>query len=114
MRVLILGEGPTDLGRIEPDGTLQLEGVLPILVRKLIGAVAPQTEIEVRAQQSSKKPRLFPKKGRRMGRSTYGYANKLWALLGLREGREADAIVWVVDRDGKDNKDRIEELNKGR
>ncbi len=51
---------------------------------------------------------------RRMGRSMQGFANKLFGLLGLREGRESDAIVAVVDRDGKGHKDRIEELNKGR
>ena len=42
MRVLILGEGPTDLGRIELDGLLELEGALPTLVRKVLDRVAPQ------------------------------------------------------------------------
>ncbi len=49
-----------------------------------------------------------------MGRSQYGYASKIRAILGLKEGRQADAIVVVVDRDGKKNKDKIGELNKGR
>ncbi len=49
-----------------------------------------------------------------MGRSEYGYANKLGLMPGLREGREADAIVAVVDRDGEKNKGKIVELNKGR
>jgi Domain of unknown function (DUF4276) len=114
MRVLILGEGPTDLGRLESDGTLQLEGTLPILVRKLIAQVAPQTPIDIRAQKSTKKPRRFPESARRMGPSRYGYANRLRGLLALPEGREADAIVMVVDRDGDRHKDRIVELNKGR
>jgi hypothetical protein len=114
MQILILGEGPTDLGRLALDGTLETEGTLPILVRKILNAVAPELPIDVRAQQISKKPRLFPASARRMGRSQYGYANRLWGLLGLKEGRDADAIVAVVDRDGKQNKDRIEELNKGR
>src|SRR5206468_6047556 len=60
------------------------------------------------------KVRRFPESARRIGRSQYGYASKLRATLGLKEGREADAIVVVVDRDGKKNKDKIGELNKGR
>jgi Domain of unknown function (DUF4276) len=113
MRILILGEGPTDLGRIEADGTLQLEGVLPILVRKLIGEAPDKKPVELKAKILGK-VRRFPDSSRRMGRSQYGYANKLRATLGLKEGREADAIVAVVDRDGKENKDKIVELNKGR
>jgi Domain of unknown function (DUF4276) len=113
MRILILGEGPTDLGRNGPPGTGQLEGVLPILVRKLIGDVAPETPVEVGTQILGK-VRRFPEGARRMGRSQYGYAGKIRATLGLKEGREADAIVVVVDRDGKKNKDKIVELNKGR
>lgn len=114
MRVLILGEGPTDLGRAGPDGTPLREGVLPILVRKLLEGVAPGMPVEVRVQAICRKPRLFPKNSRRMGPSSHGYVNRLRALLGLREGREADAIVIVVDRDGERNADRIVELTKGR
>ena len=110
MRVLILGEGPTDLGRIGLDGSLELEGALPTLVRKLLGGIAPQVPVDIRAQRMSK-IRLFKK---RIGRSGHGYANKLVALLALKEGREADAVIAVVDRDGERHDDRIAELNRGR
>jgi hypothetical protein len=112
MKVLILGEGPTDLGRAEIDGTLQLEGALPILVRKLISDPSSETPIEIRGIEY-KKLRLFGGvSGKR--RSSKGYVNKLRALIGLREGREADAIVAVVDRDGERFNDRIDDLNDGR
>jgi Domain of unknown function (DUF4276) len=110
MRLLILGEGATDLGRIGVDGSLEMEGALPILVRKLVDRVAPQVPVEIRAQQISK-IRLFNK---RIGRSGYGYANKLLALLALKEGREVEAVIAVVDRDGERHDDRIAELNRGR
>jgi hypothetical protein len=114
MHILILGEGPTDLGRVQPDGTLEQEGPLPILVRKLLREVAPEIVLDLRAQPSSKRPRRFPESVRKMGRSRYGYANRLRGLLGLNEGRAADAIVMVVDRDGQRHQDRIDDLNKGR
>jgi hypothetical protein len=110
MRLLILGEGPTDLGHVRPDGTLELEGALPTLVRRLLAEQV--ADLEFRCEQFGK-DRLFPR-GRQIGRSKYGYANKLRGLLALKEGREADAIVAVVDRDGERNTDRIGELNAGR
>ncbi len=51
MRVLILGEGPTDLGRTKADHTFELEGALPVLARKLIQQVAPRTAIEMHGLQ---------------------------------------------------------------
>ena len=63
--------------------------------------------------QELKQIRLFPR-GRRIGPSQHGYANKLQGLLALKIGREADAIVAVSNRDGKRNADRIVELNKAR
>jgi hypothetical protein len=49
-----------------------------------------------------------------LGRSAVGFANKLQAVLALPAGREADAIVMVVDREGLRNRDRIHDLNEGR
>jgi hypothetical protein len=114
MRVLILGEGPTDLGRTKADHSFELEGALPLLARKLIEQVDADTRIDMHGLQWKQMPRRSLAGTRRVGRSMRGFANKLWGLLGLREGRQADAIVAVVDRDGKRHKDRIEELNKGR
>ena len=65
-----------------------------------------------RTQLFSKVMRRFG--NRRIDRSKYGYANKLWGLLALKEGREADAIVAVVDRDGERHAGKIDESNKGR
>jgi len=113
MRILILGEGPSDLGRIEQDGTLQLEGPLPIFVRKLIAEAAKGAPVELRAREI-RKLRMFPESTHGIKPSRYGYAKKLAAIAGLKEGRETDAVVAVVDRDGKRHKDRIQELNKGR
>jgi len=114
MRVLILGEGPTDLGRTKADHTFELEGALPLLARKLIEQADVETDIDMHGLQWKQMPRRSLAGACRMGRSMQGFANKLWGLLGLKEGREADAIVAVVDRDGKRHKDRIQELNKGR
>jgi hypothetical protein len=110
MRIFLLSEGVTDVGRIDPDGSFRTESTLQHLLRKLIHEVAPDREVEFFSKRG---PRLFPKK-ERIGRSQHGFANRLIGVLGLKEGREADAIVMVVDRDGKRNKDRIVELNKGR
>ncbi len=111
MRIFLLGEGVTDLGRIDPEGLFRTESTLPHLLRKLLREAAADEEIEFFTRRG---PRLFPKTDRRIGRSQHGFANRLAGLLGLKEGREADAIVMVVDRDGVRNKDRIAELNKGR
>ena len=111
MRIFLLSEGVTDLGRIDPQGLFRTESTLPQLLRKLIRDSAADKEIEFFSKRG---PRLFPKKDRRIGRSQHGFANRLVSILGLKEGREADAIVMVVDRDGVRNKDRIVELNKGR
>src|SRR5262245_4218891 len=100
MRVLVLGEGPTDLGRISVDGTLELEGTLPILVRRLIVEEERALAIEIHVKEL-KHVRLLPGRSRKIGPSQSGYANKLRVLLGLKEGREADAVVAVVDRDGE-------------
>lgn len=108
MRILVLGEGTTDLGRCDRDGVPESEGVLPILVRKLLEshAVSP---IEIRVKRWID-IRLFSK---RISRSATGFANKLRAALKL-EGRQADAIIAVVDRDGTPRNDRIQELSAGR
>lgn len=111
MQALILGEGPTDLGRFDADGMLQLPGVLPILVERLLRERAPGMPIDFRVKEF-KHIRQFKKRG--VGPSVYGFANKLRALLGIREGREADCVIAVTDRDGPSKTDKIEELNRGR
>lgn len=113
MRVLILGEGATDLGQLHPDGTVQREGCVPVFVRRLLAERQTQNAIEIRAREL-RKIRTFPRGPKRITHSEHGYSNKLRVVLGLDLGREADAIVVVVDRDGERNFDRIEELQKGR
>src|SRR5688572_24437905 len=109
MRIFLLSEGVTDLGQTDA-GSFRTESTLPHLIRKLLHEVDAGAEVDFFTKRG---PRLFPRK-ERMGRSQRGFANRLSGVLGLKEGREADAIVMVVDRDGKRNKDRIVELNKGR
>lgn len=111
MRIFLLSEGVTDLGRNDSEGSFPTDGVLQHLIRKLLHEI--NRDIEVHFTTRKRGVRLFSIK-ERMGRSQHGFANRLIALLGLKEGREADAIVMVVDRDSKKNKDRIVELNKGR
>lgn len=43
MRLLILGEGTTDLGHFTADGELELDGVLPILVRRIAESFTEST-----------------------------------------------------------------------
>jgi hypothetical protein len=58
--------------------------------------------------------RQFPKGRQHIGPSQYGFANRLRACLGLPEGREADAIVGVADRDGAKYQARLDDLKAGR
>jgi hypothetical protein len=115
MRILILGEGPTDLGLFpEDEGTFDLEGPIPVLVRRLLEDKGIHTTLEFHPSLLRKIPRLNPGRKMRPADSISGFENKLRGLLGLPLGRGADAIIAVTDRDGEKHKDRILELNKGR
>src|SRR5262245_39323365 len=114
MRVLVIGEGATELGRAARDRSPAIEGALLVIVRRLIGEVAANMPVEFVAKELKQLPRRSAEGSRRMGPSAVGFANKLQALLALPLGREADAIIMVVDREGPRNKERIQELNAGR
>jgi hypothetical protein len=94
------------------DLTLESEGVLPVLVRKILLEIDAERTIEFRAKRL-KDVRSFSK-SKKIQASQYGYAAKLQLILGLKEGREAEAVVAVVDRDSEKYHGRIDDLNEGR
>ena len=89
MRVLVLGEGPNDLGHIAFDGSLSHPGAIPVFVERLINEVAPALVIETSAMRW---------RDLRAHRGT-GFDRKLELAYGLF-GRKVSGIVGVVDRDG--------------
>ena len=105
MRILVLGEGPNDLGRIDRSGLLTLPGALPILIERLCRDVEPSGSIDFNA--------LPWKSGGLRAHSGSGLHKKL-ELAAATFGRDVDAIVAVVDRDGAKNRSRAEQLHKGR
>ncbi|HQU43758.1 MAG: hypothetical protein B7Z73_12430 [Planctomycetia bacterium 21-64-5] len=102
MRILVLGEGPNDLGHIAADGTLLQPGTIPILVERLIKDVAPGLVIELEA--------MFWR-DLRAHRGT-GFDRKLELAYGLY-GRRLSGIVGAVDRDGAKNRSRAQQLDAG-
>lgn len=113
MRILILGEGPTDLGRFDKEGNLEQEGMLPILVRELLLEQDADLSLEFRVKTLAS-TMLIKKPSQKTKTSRYGLSNKLQAVQGLPLGKWAEAIVAVVDRDEKKYDKRIEDLNEGR
>ena len=105
MRILVLGEGPNDLGRSNRSGLLTLPGDLPILIERLCREVEPSMAIDFKA--------LPWKSGSLRAHSGSGLHKKL-ELAAALFGRQVDAIVAVVDRDGARNRSRAEQLGKGR
>jgi hypothetical protein len=110
MRILILGEGPTDCGRFDQEGIPEQEGVIQILVRKLLHQEMPDINLEFRVRKLpikvTKRPSQIVKPSR------YGYYSQLSSAIALAEGRWAEAFVVLVDRDEKKYQSRIDELNE--
>lgn len=104
MRILVLGEGPNDLGRVAADGTLEQKGVIPILVERILHETSPDLAIEFRVAQWR----------HIKGHRGTGFDKKLQLASVLPFGRDADAIVGFVDRDGAKNQSRLDQLNLGR
>ena len=102
MRILVLGEGPNDLGHIAADGSLPPPGAIPVFVERLIKEVAPALAIEITAMCW---------RDLRAHRGT-GFDRKLELAYGLY-GRKISGIVGVVDRDGAKNRSRAPQLNAG-
>ncbi len=72
----------------------------------------PGIDLEFRVGKLSIK--VSKKLSQKLKRTNHGYLARMEAYLGLKEGRWADAIIAVVDRDAKKYQDRIVELNEGR
>ena len=105
MRILVLGEGPNDLGRIDRSGLLTHPGALPILIERLFHDDEPSGSIDFKALPW-KSESVHPHRGSGLHRRL--------ELAAARFGRDVDAIVAVVDRDGAKNRSRAEQLHKGR
>ena len=105
MRILVLGEGPNDLGRVDRDGLLTFPGVLPILIERLCLEFAPSLLLEFQVLPW-KSGSLRPHKGS-------GFHKRLEIAAGRFAGK-VDVIVGVVDRDGVKNRSRADQLRIGR
>lgn len=106
MRILVLGDGPTDLGRFAGDGACIEKGAVPQFVESILRLNGMNQPIEFRIAKWSQK-RLFPRKGS-------GYQRKVLLAAASHDGKTSDAIIAVVDRDGAENNGRIKELNEAR
>lgn len=102
MRILVLGEGPNDLGHYGPDGSPAQLGAVPILVERLIRDTVPSLAIDFRVQ---------PWKSLRAHRGT-GFDRKLRLAYSLY-GRQFSAIVGMIDRDGERYRSKSGQLRSG-
>jgi hypothetical protein len=105
MRILVLGEGPNDLGRFAGDGSLTHPGVLPILIERLFRETAPSLPMEFAA---------LPWKSRSLRAHAGSGLHKKLELAAALFGGKISAIIGVVDRDGVKNKSRADQLRAGR
>ncbi|HUY91724.1 MAG TPA: hypothetical protein VMV10_23480 [Pirellulales bacterium] len=105
MRILVLGEGPNDLGRFDRNGLLTLPGVLPIFTGRLCLEVESSLSLEFK---------VLPWRSRRLQAHTGSGLHKKLELAAVLFGGSTNAIVGVVDRDGERNRDRAEQLRLGR
>jgi hypothetical protein len=102
MRILVLGEGPNDLGRAAADGSLSQAGPIPIFVERLVEEVDPTRSVEIA---------IMPWKNVRGHRGT-GFDRKLLHAFGIY-GRNIGGVVGVADRDGSHNWSRAKQLESG-
>lgn len=102
MRILVLGEGPNDLGHFASDGSLLQPGAVPVFVERLINQMAPALAVEITAMFWRN---LWAHRGT-------GFDRKLELAYGLY-GRKVTGIVGVVDRDGEKNRSRAQQLERG-
>lgn len=103
MRVLVLGEGKSDLGYWQ--GDQWQDGAIPAFVRKILGegdewALTCRQWTHLRHHVKGSNPHGFR---RRM---------QMWMQCAQHQG--FDAIVAVVDRDARPGEERLEEIAKGR
>lgn len=102
MRILLLGEGPNDLGLTAADGTVLLPGVVTVFVERLFNEVAPEIDLELATMRW---------KDVRGHRGT-GFDRKLLHAFGVYS-RTLSGIVGVADRDGSRNSSRAKQLLAG-
>ena len=105
MRILVLGEGPNDLGRFVGDGSLTHPGVLPVLIERLFLETTSSLPVEFAA---------LPWKSRSLRAHAGSGLHKKLELAAALFGGKTSAIIGVVDRDGVNNISRAVQLNVGR
>lgn len=105
MRILVLGEGPNDLGRFDRDGLLTLPGVLPIFIERLCLQFEPSLSLDFQV--------LPWKSGGIRPHQGSGFHKRLEIAAGRFIGK-THAIIGVVDRDGMKNRARADQLRAGR
>lgn len=102
MRILLLGEGPNDLGQTAADGALLQPGAVAVFVERLFKDVAPELDLELATMRW---------KDVRGHRGT-GFDRKLLHAFGVY-GRTLSGIVGIADRDGSRNASRLKQLLVG-
>lgn len=105
MRILILGEGPTDVGHRDYQTGQFIEGPIPIMIRKVLDE---SVEMELLDKSERKKS-----KGKHFQRSIKGLSGQgqcsLWAKMNAVE-RSFDAIVFYSDSDREGGSDARNEV----
>ena len=119
-RILFVGEGPTDVSLrqwrdSEKDASVRLQwseclrkepqaarcGAIPIFVLRILSEECSRPQLDV-----------FPVRPARLHKR--GLARKVKAAMADAEAKCLDGVVFVIDRDGPGNKQRLDELRKGR
>lgn len=106
MRILFVGEGPTDVGRqtcCDPSDSEALGAVAPVLVRKIL---------EAHASRHSVRFDFVPRRFGWVRRG--GFQRKIQTSMALAREQGFDAVVALTDRDGPSNHGRLKALRAGR
>lgn len=105
MRILILGEGPTDVGQQDYQTGRFIEGPIPIMIRRILNE-----PVAMELLDKSDRKKL---KGKHFQRSIRGLSGhgpcSLWAKMKASE-QSFDAIVFYSDSDREDGSDPRNEV----
>jgi hypothetical protein len=113
LKVLVLGEGPHEIGR-KLDQVLSNDELpaLPILVRRILGD-GRSVSFECRSFKNETKARVKDMVTTRVGARAGAISRKVAQAIQMAK-RQFDAVVVVIDRDRKLDSEKIAALREGR
>lgn len=108
MRVLVVGEGPTEIGDAQEESEhADGYGFLPVIVRRLLGAQERDEFRGLNVKDRRLRAHVIRGKSKKLSKVVVA-ASRLAHHDGF------DAVVVVIDRDAKPNERRRQALEKGR